>query len=77
MLDLVVLFTVFLGLVGLLALAHYWQTSGSHLSPAASKQLLNEWLQVHKLKLPAVECMLSVFNRKLQEVESEVRRWNQ
>ena len=73
MLDLIVLFTVFLGLVGLLAVAHYWQVSGGNrLSPAASKRLLKEWLLVHKLELPTVQCVLSILNRQLQEVDSEV-----
>ncbi len=73
MLDLIVLFTIFIGLVGLLAVAHYWHACrGSTLSPAASRRLLKEWLQVHKLEFPTVQCMLSILNRKLQEVESEV-----
>lgn len=74
MLDLIVLFTVFVGLVSLLALAQYWlRYRGNSLTPAASRKLLREWLQVHKLELPTVQCILSLLNRKLQEMESEVR----
>lgn len=73
MLDLIVLFTVFVGLVGLLALVHQWQVSrGSAQSHASNMQLLNEWLEAHKLELPGVQCLLSILNRKLQEMESEV-----
>ena len=73
MLDLLVLFTVFVGLVVLLALVHRWQVSGTNAkSPQLNKKLLDEWLQAHKLKLPTVQCIFSLLNRKLQEIESEV-----
>lgn len=71
MLDLIVLFTIFVGLVALLAVVHQWQGSGGA-SSAANYQLLEEWLQAHKLELPRVQCLLSVINRKLQEMEAEV-----
>ncbi len=73
MLDLIVLFTLFVGLVLLLAAVHQWQVSRAPTgSPAASKRLLDEWMQAHKLELPGVQCILSILNRRLQELESEV-----
>ena len=73
MFDLIILFTLFLGLVGLLALVHQWEVSGRPTQTHTTNlQLLNEWLQAHKLELPGVPCLLSVINRKLQEVVSEV-----
>ena len=76
MLDLIVLFTLFIGLVSLLALSQYWlRSKGNSISHAAGKKLLGEWLQVHHLELPTVQCLLSCLNRKLQEMESEVRNW--
>lgn len=72
MLDLVVLFTLFVGLVCLLALVHLWQVSGGSRHSSVAYRLLEEWLQAHKLELPGVQCLLSVLNRKLQEMESEV-----
>lgn len=74
MLDLIVLFSLFIGLVAVLVAVHYWQTSNStpSPSPAANKRLLNEWLQAHKVELPATQSILSVLNRQLQEIESEV-----
>ncbi len=71
MLDLIVLFTIFCGLIGILVLAHFYWVAFSF-DPVASKELLDEWLQAHKLDLPDVPSILSVLNRQLQEIESEV-----
>lgn len=73
MLDLVILFTLFIGLVAILALAQQWVLSrGTTLTPLANKRLLDEWLQAHKLELPSIQGVISILNRRLQEVESDV-----
>lgn len=70
MLDLIVLFTLFIALVVGLALTQQWLYPSQ--DPTASKRLLEEWMQAHKLELPTTQCILSILNRRLQEVESEV-----
>lgn len=72
MFDLIILFTLFVGLVGLLALVHQWQVRRATQSHASSLQLLKEWLLTHKLEFPSVPGLLSILNRRLQEMESEV-----
>lgn len=71
MLDLIVLFTLFVGLVVGLSLVIQWQASKDQ-DPTTSRRLLDEWLQAHKLELPSLQCIISILNRRLQETESEV-----
>ena len=70
MFDLIILFTLFIGLVVILALVNYFQRWKSN--PLVGKKLLNEWLEAHKLELPDASSIFSVLNRRLQEIESDV-----
>ena len=73
MLDLVVLFTLFLCLVGLLAVVHQWELSrGPSQTPVVCRRLLDEWMQAHKVEFPQVQCAFSILNRRLQEMQSKV-----
>ena len=73
MLDLIVLFTLFVGLVVGLAMIQQWLSSPGQ-DPIASKRLLEEWLSAHKMELPSIQCVISILNRRFQEMESEVSR---
>lgn len=72
MLDIIVLFTLFLVLVGTLGLVQYLQRMPESCDPALGKKLLQEWLQAHMLTLPDVKNVLFVLNQQLKELELEV-----
>ena len=72
MLDIFVLFSLFLLLVGLLGLFQYVQRVSGSCDLALSKKLLQEWLEAHSLTLPDVKSVLAVLNQQLADFESEV-----
>jgi len=76
MFSLVVLFTVFLGLVGVLVVVSEWQRKWAARAgdPGINLQLLHNWLFDHDCHAPTPEEVIQMLNRAVcKRVHSEVR----
>jgi len=77
MFSLVVLFTVFLGLVGVLVVVSEWQRKWAARAgdPGINLQLLHNWLFDHDCHAPTPEEVIQMLNRAVcKRVHSEVRK---
>lgn len=75
MFSLVVLFTVFLGLVGVLVVVSEWQRKWAARAgdPGINLQLLHDWLFDHDCHAPTPEEVIQMLNRAVcKRVHSEV-----